>query len=170
MTSQYLQKGPDGLLGALDLKTTGQNPNEFPRALQGTFETRPFYLLRNRRARAAGAAFAAINTAIVIETVPQDEVWHVNCLQITGTRNVADIGLTIESYIALRRNTGSVGGSVFTAIFGPVAATDLIQYRAQLCDLWLGPGDALRLHVGTTITAAATNYVLSFDYETMQSG
>lgn len=170
MTTAYLQKGPDGLLGALDLKTTGQNPNEFDLELKPTFEARPFYLLRNRRVTAASGPFATINTMIASLTVPQDEVWHVNCLQLFGLRNVADIALTIEVYLTLRRNSGAAGGSVFTALMGPVAATDLSQYRAQLCDLWCGPGDQFRLHVGTTITAAATSYVVTLDYETMQSG
>lgn len=168
--AQYLQKGPDGLLGALDLKTTGKNPNEFPNSLQAVLECRQFYLLRNRRVIAASGAFATINTMIASITVPQDEVWHVNSLQLFGQRNVADIALNIEVYLTLRRNSGAAGGAVFATRMEPVAATDLQQYRGLLCDLWCGPGDQFRLHVGTTITAAATSYVVTLDYETMQSG
>lgn len=168
--SQYLQKGPDGLLGALDLKTTGKSPNEFPNSLQAVLECTPFYLLRNRKVATVSGPFAAINTLIAQHTVPIDEVWRVLALELTFTRNAADVALNIEEYVALRRSSGAVGGSIYTVRLEPVAATDLIQYRGLLCDLWAGPGDQFRLHIGTTVTAAATLATLTLDYESMPSG
>jgi len=170
--AENLQKGPDGLLGALDLKTTGRNPHEFPSLLQGVFECQPFYLLRNRRVTSSAAAsFVAINTMIGFGiTVPQDEVWHVKCMELFALRNVADAAVSIDYYLTLRRNNGAAGGAVFQTLLPPVAATDLSQFRGQLCDLWCGPGDHFRPHVATTITAAATNFVVSLDIDAMPSG
>ena len=167
-----LQKGPDGLLGALDLKTLGQNPTEFPATLQGVLECTPYYLLRNRIVTVGSGAFVTVNTLIAGITTPNDEVWRVLAINGTSSRNVADVALTIEQYVTLRRMSGAVGGAIWTAQYGPVAATDLLQFRGEVLPepLWMGPGDQLRMHVGTTITAAATSFTVSIDYERMPSG
>jgi len=165
-----LQKGPDGLLGLLDLKTLGRNPNEFPNTLQGTVECREFYLLRERRVTSANGAFVAINTAIGTVTVPNDEVWRVNSIGLFFQRNVADIALNIDQFVALRRMSGATASTVFQTRLEPVAATDLQQYRGNITELWLAPGDQLRSHISTTITAGATSQVLTVDYNRMPSG
>lgn len=170
--NSYLQKGPDGLLGALDLKTTGQNPSVFPEELQGVIDCLAFYLLRNRRLSSQTAAFAAINTTISAFTVAQDEVVRVKGVGIVMSRPAADVALVIDMSISLRRATGTGTIAVFQTSLPAVAATDLIQQRGIVFDkgLWLGPGDRLALTVSTTMTAAGSNVTLGVDYDTMQSG
>jgi len=167
-----LQKGPDGLLGALDLKTTGQNPILFGELLQGTLEAMEFYLLRNRFMSAQGGAWVALFTATGTFTVPQTEVWRIKEMAVQITRNVADIGLSLEVNCPLRRATSSASGSLFTALFGPTVAADLVQQRTLSLGvpLWLGPGDRITVVPGSTMTAAASNISLILDYDIMQSG
>jgi len=171
-----LQKGPDGLLGALDLKTTGQNPQEFPGSLLGTFDCVPFYLLRNRTFVTGSGPFATVGTIIVMTggvfTVPQAEVWRVKAISAVLLRNVADIALNIELVVGLRRMGAASATGIFTPRFEPVAATDLTQARAALgmSHFWLGPGDTIEVRCRTTITAAASAIGVSVDYDTMPSG
>jgi hypothetical protein len=166
----YLQKGPDGLLGALDLKTTGANPSQFPEHLQAVVECTPYYLLRNRFLASATAAFAAINVTIASLTVPQDEVWRVKALGITLSRVVGDAALVIDATLNLRRAIGAANVVVFQALFPAVPATDLIQARGQIVeDFWLGPGDRVAVASSSTVNVG-DNFTVQLDYDRMPSG
>jgi len=170
--SSPLQKAPDGLLGALDLKTLGHSPSQWPDTLQGVIEATPYYLLRNRRAYTGGAAFAAINATIFAHTVPDSDVWRVKALSVIIARAAADIALNIEILVALRRATNTFGTPVFAAIFAPVAVTDLGQSRGlQLPEpIWMGPGDRLSIVSSTTMTIAGSSVAITIDVDVMQSG
>ncbi|HJS30391.1 MAG TPA: hypothetical protein VJ924_00250 [Alphaproteobacteria bacterium] len=159
------------MLGALDLKTLGRSPSVFPAELQPTLETLQFYLLRNRLMNSVGATFATVNSNICAHTVPQDEVWRVKFCALAFSRNVADIALTIEGQFVLRRATSASSGSIGHWTLPAVAATDLLNGRANYYEngLWLGPGDRVTIVVNTTITVGtAINLIL--DYDRMPSG
>ncbi|HJS32393.1 MAG TPA: hypothetical protein VJ924_10375 [Alphaproteobacteria bacterium] len=169
--SSPLQKAPDGLLGALDLKTLGRSPSQFPDALQAVFEAQEFYLLGLRRITSIGGAFAAIGATIGGITVPQNEVWRVNAIAIAVTRAAADAALNIEVQVALRRASTTGSLAIFSNVLPAVAATDLLQGRGIVLpeQLWMGPGDLLRLTCNTTITVAGSNLNVIIDYNPMQA-
>lgn len=170
MTSP-LQKAPEGLLGALDLKTLGRSPSEFPSSLQAMIECLPFYLLRNRQMVSIGGAFVAIGVGIGgSHTVPNDEVWRVKSLGFSVSRVVGDIGLNIEVQALLRRATSASQSTMVNVVLPPVAATDLLQGRGFVFEqgFWMGPGDRLALTCNTTLGGGTLNLIL--DYERMPSG
>lgn len=166
-----LQKGPDGLLGTLDLKTLGRSPGEFGGMLTPTLESKEFYLLRNRSMTTVGGAWVANGTATGTFTVPQTEVWRIKGLLLLLQRNVADIALNIEVSANLRRATSASGGAIFVGLFGPTVAADLFQSRALIdLELWLGPGDRIQVVPNSTQTAAASGIFLTLDYDIVASG
>lgn len=186
MADSILAKAPDGLLGALDLKTLGRNPGFFGDKLDPSFETLDFYLLRNRICVGFTSAFVAVNTSLVMVpaagtpagyvvggfvTVPQQEVWRVKTIALQMTRAAADAALLLECDVFIRRPSNSQNVDVFTAMFPAVVATDLIRNRTTGYDpFMMGPGDFFVVRPTTTQTAAGSAYVLELDIESMPSG
>lgn len=166
-----LQKGPEGLLGALDLKTTGQNPTEFPDSLQASIEATPYYLLRNRRQQSVTVTVSAINVTLTAWTCPQDEIWRVKVVGVVLARNVADIALVPEFHVIVRRATSTATTPVFAAVFPATVAADLVNQRGMCFPeaFWMGPGDRLSLSTSTTQNAA-NSVSLQMDFDSMQSG
>lgn len=185
-----LSKAPDGLLGSLDLKTLGLNPQEFGDVLSPSLETLEYYLLRNRATAACAGPFTTVGTGIVMTgaapytsnaagnfIVPADQCIRIKQLSILNTRVAADAALTLEATVYLRTSvTGAAGGTFTvgfgTAIFGPHPATDLsfIQPVELTQPLWLGPGDLLRLVPSTTQTAAGSSLGLQLVFDIVPSG
>lgn len=181
-----LSKSPEGLLGALDLKTLGQNPGTFARELGASFETLDFYLLRNRIAIGFTSVFVAVNTNLVMTaatgtpanyvvgglvTVPNTECWRVKTLGVQNTRVAADAGLALECSVFIRRPANIQSCNVFTAQWPAVVATDLVRDRSTGYNPFLmGPGDFFSLRPTTTQTAAGSGYVFYLDIEVFQSG
>jgi len=183
-----LSKAPDGLLGSLDLKTLGRNPQSVSDVLSPSIETLDYYLLRNRLAISGGAAFVSVNTPIVLTSavagiaqyfsggafvVPAQETLRLKNIAVHVQRAAADVGLTLEMDVFIRRVTG-VGATVLlgSTIHGARPATDLFtSQQLPLNDfLWLGPGDALIVIPRTTQTAAGSNVVLHLDLDSVPSG
>jgi hypothetical protein len=181
-----LSKSPEGLLGTLDLKNLGKNPQQLGDTLAPSIDCTEFYLLRNRLAINGAGAFVAVGTGIVLASgsqpmyfnaagqffVPQAETIRVKQLTLLNIRAAADAALTLELGVYLRRvitnNTILLG----TAVFGARPATDLTggQQVPLTEPLWLAPGDRLHVVPHTTQTAAGSNIVLGLDVNTVPSG
>jgi hypothetical protein len=166
-----LQKAPDGLLGALDLKTLGRSPFLFPAELQATLEATPYYLLRNRKQQSVTVTVSGINVTLTAWTVPQDEVWRLKAVSVVLSRNVADIALVPDFGVIIRRATSTSTTCLFSAIFPATIATDLIQQRGFVLPepLWMGPGDRVALQTSTTQNAA-NSASLQTDHDVVASG
>ena len=181
-----LAKAPDGLLGALDLKTLGRNPGLFSDELGPSLEVIDFYLLRNRINIGFTSAFVAVNTNLVMAaaagtpanyisggsiTVPQQEVWRVKTIALQNTRVAGDAGLLLECDVFIRRPPNSQNVAVFVAQWPAVVATDLIRTRTSgYKPFFMGPGDFFVIRPTTTQTAAGSGYVFELDIDVMQSG
>jgi hypothetical protein len=158
-----LQKAPLGLLGAFDLKTLGINPTAFGDTVVPISSTDDFYFLPNQRSTVAAAA--VLSGVVATQTVPANEIWRIKGIGVACGRNVADVALTLELTVGLGRVAGFVV-PVLKTVFGPVAATDLVQFNG----LWLPrvilmrPGDRLVLSLQTTVSANATPS-LTLDFE-----
>jgi hypothetical protein len=181
-----LAKAPDGLLGALDLKTLGRNPGVFGDVLQPSIETIDFYMLRNRIHVGFTSTFVAVNTNLVwtaatgtpanyvqggLVTVPQQEVWRVKTIAMQNTRVAGDAALLLEADVFIRRPANSQNVAIFVAQWPAVVATDLIRTRTTGYNpFFLGEGDFFVIRPTTTQTAAGSGYVLELDIDVMQSG
>lgn len=182
-----LSKAPDGLLGALDLKSLGKSPQWLLDELSPSMEVTPFYLLRNRLAIGVAGPFAAVNTPIIFAAgtgvaapyvtgglfvVPQKEVIRLKQVGILVARAAADVALTLEYMLLVRRINSPTLVHLGTGIFGARPATDLTTSAAlPLTEpLWFGPGDSLVLQPSTTQTVAGSQVSLQLDFDTMPSG
>jgi len=185
-----LSKAPDGLLGSLDLKSLGKNPQALADLLSPSIECLPFYLLRNRLCVAGSGSFTAVNAGISMSAsvapssiyfapggtgnflVPQDQCVRIKSLCVLNVRAAADAALTLEYSVFIRRTTANTTVALGTAIFGPHPATDLsFAQPVELTEpLWMGPGDFLRLVPSTTQTAAGSSAGLQIDMDAVPSG
>jgi len=182
-----LSKAPDGLLGALDLKSLGHNPQDFGDVLSPSFETTPYYLLRNRLAIQLAGPWVAVNTPIVFAAgtgvaapysvgglfvCPQKEVLRIKQLTVIVARAAADVALTLEMGVWVRRINSPTAVAIGVGIFGPRPATDTSTWAAIPLNeyWWLGPGDSIAIQPNTTQTAAGSGISLNVDFDTMPSG
>lgn len=182
-----LSKAPDGLLGALDLKSIGQNPQWLLDDLSPSLDVMSFYLLRNRLAIGLAGPFVAVNTVIVFAAgtgvaapyssggffvVPQKEVIRLKQVSIICARAAADAALTLEYQLVVRRVSAPTLVSLGAVQLGARPATDLTTAASFPLNeyLWFGPGDSLGLLPNTTQTAAGSAISLQLDFDTMPSG
>jgi len=187
MSEFPLSKAPDGLLGTLDLKSLGKNPQELDSTLSPSIEILPFYLLRNRLTWSSSGPFAAVQATILFAAnppyvavgaavpvfiVPQLEVLRIKSIGVFNTRAAADAALTLQVEVFLRRANVAVSVCIGVAIFGPHPATDLTQSQCPPLTepLWLGPGDRLSLVPSTTQTVAGSAIGLQLDFDSVPSG
>lgn len=122
-----LQKSPLGLLGALDLKVLGRNPDAVPLFLQLAYDAQPFYSAGNLRAVAASQTLGGGGRAEL--TVPSGFAWRVVALggsvsatggAITGDKLI--FGLRVRSAPAAGGFEVNVGSAML-----PAFGTDVLD-------------------------------------------
>jgi len=113
-----LQKAPVGILGALNLKTEGQNPSEFSDTVLGVIDVTNFYLGLETKISRQTLTIANPGTfGSAAHTVPVGKVWRVFGGGFAGVLNAADAALTtivdtrfssdpVNSVVALMPPTG----------------------------------------------------------------
>lgn len=161
-----LQTSPQGLLGALDQKTDGRNPNAFDLTLHPNYVANEHYYLPRRNVSTdSGVATGAVGATLSTQTVPNNEVWRVKGASILLARAVGDIALTLEFVLNVRRPNSNIAVAFFTPRFEATVATDLTQSRAIWLgkDLWAGPGDSFTLVQRSTMAAGTVGASLDID-------
>jgi hypothetical protein len=160
-----LQQSPTGLIGLLNLKATGQNPDEFSGVVTPVIEASQYYAQRVRQIYRAeivtdgpGPSYAALGP-------PQGEAWLVSAIGLTCLRDGADIALELQSTARLVRSGSTSVCTLFNAQFGAVSnVIDLTQYRG----IWLprpillSDGDEIRCSAQISSSALAS-YSMQLD-------
>lgn len=116
-----LHKLPDGLLGALNLKTTGQNPNQLSDAISGTLDLIDWYLRDFLTMPApVGGNMTNPGDGIVL-TVPGGVMWRVLSIGIAIIPDAADAALRVYGRFDARTETGL--GLNYLQECGPIVVT-----------------------------------------------
>lgn len=118
MTSP-LHKLPDGLLGAFNLKTTGQAPNEYGDTLAPTTEMLDFYL-RDLLAVSVTAGTVTAPSDAVSVTVPAGVMWRLLSIGLAIQPDAADAALIPYGRFDLR--TELMTSPAYLAQVGPLPA------------------------------------------------
>jgi len=137
-----IQALPKGLVGFLDLNTSGAGPPQLADQLVGTLDLLPFFALYKREALSSGAVAAGTATGdfafSVALTVPQNEAWYVVAYNIS-----AAIPLGLTAQIAPTYQRAIAGGNTAFPVGPPVtnassALASLIRCHA-FSPFWLPP-------------------------------
>lgn len=90
-----LQKAPNGLLGAFELKVGGQNPPDFGETVVPTYDVADHYLALNQRVERVQQTIANPNTFGSAQMrVPQGQAWFVLAVSFAAVLDAADAALT----------------------------------------------------------------------------
>lgn len=112
MADSPLQKYPFGLLGALDLKSTGDAPSVFGDRVQPTLDTLPFYGVRNAQWLRTTGAPATVGPFAQTGPAPTT-YWWVQAISVRAVLDAADGG--VDSQVYLTWYDGSPVRGVFLA-------------------------------------------------------
>lgn len=156
MTSP-LHKLPDGLLGAYNLKTTGQAPSEFGDTVAPVTDLTDFYL-RDLLANSvtAGSVTAAGDTTSV--TVPAGVMWRLLSVGLAIQPNAADAALLPYGRFDMR--TELMTSPVYLAALGPGPAMGAAARNINFAVLFPVPllakaGSVIAFRSETVYSAAA---------------
>lgn len=161
---QLIQRPPLGLLGLLDSKAGGMNPNALLDEVRGSVELRELYGVQTRfsvnSAIAAGAIVAGLNVFAPTLTAPgSGALWLMRAIGVRCTAayaaatfrfNVGVFDLRNNSYIAL---TDTVGGAIGEQ---PSVGTRMDGY------VWR-PGDQLAMWAVNAAGAVNVTGTVAFD-------
>lgn len=151
-----LHKAPFGILGGLELKVLGRNPDEFGTVLLPNFDAIDQYLVdRLLPVGPVGSIANPAVNALAGDTVPTGEVWRVWTVQAQATVLAADKANTYWATINL-----TPPGAVVTQIVDVGVMLDITaagtgtRYKSYTFPrpIWLTPG--WRLGVGVFASAA----------------
>ena len=150
-----LQKAPLGLLGALELKVLGKNPDQLADALVATYDAEDFYGLPNAQILTATGNLTSTGDLLQI-TVPSNQVYRVHTLAMRISINAGDkvggiLGVQVNAnstIAAIHADNGSIIG-IAAAFSGNWACATRLERP-----LLLGPGSILTWYQGTAVGAA----------------
>jgi len=156
MAFESLTKYPQGLIGALGLRDSGQTPRTLLGELRGVIECNQFYLLNERNIVNLGAVAAPVlgSNALPAATaiVPSGEVWYVWHYSL-------DITLAVATAIAFRPAIAIDGlgyNMVLSAQYEAFAASESARVGATLTPFLAGPGSHFAFHVRSITGAPGT--------------
>lgn len=133
-----LQKAPEGLLGALELKTLGQNPNAFGDTVVPFFDVAGFYGLPNTLTTSAlSSNVVAVASFAAAITVPDGEVWRLRYGGFTLEGFTA--GDSAWAALAMARTTSPVVPLLQMPAPVLAVATDVLFFGGRL-ELLIPPG------------------------------
>lgn len=151
MDRSPLQKAPLALLGALDLKQLGHNPEELEGAVQPTYETTEHYLVSNQTIVTASANAQIAGTEVSF-TVPNGSAFRVKTVNVAitlpATTNKARDGISIRGGIRMPDGTGCVLCSLAFPAAGTLT-TGLVN--DQMTFTCVFTGEAILLPAGSKI-------------------
>lgn len=157
MADSPLQAAPQGLLGAFNLKTLGDNPSIFGGSVQPVVEAMGFYGLPKRSFQLATGNLQNPGDILTL-TVPAGQVWRV--LAASGRAVIG--ALDVSGFVAMlgTRPTNNPTQSIVAIAQAniPQPATPVTLHVAVCSGLvepfYLGPGAELVLYIGAAFNAA----------------
>jgi hypothetical protein len=158
-----LQQPPVGLIGLLNLKTTGKNPDEFSEQITAVLDAVQPYGMRTRVT--LGVSGTATAPGVVAEiAASQGQCLIINALSISAARDVADVALTITPFVRLFRERAGLSTVVLVSPMPPPVSTDLSQHGGLWLPrpIWLADGDSLQLYTESTTSQLCT-YTMQVD-------
>lgn len=171
MISRPIQTQPQGLLGFLQIKNSGKNPENFPDVLQPTLEQFDWYVQTNAQdlPRYQGAFASGVsgyqsftNPGALI--VPNGEWWYVDYYTIRsavlGAGDGAQFACGMVPQPSLATGLTLKLGEDCVRQSGP--ATSLAVRAAS--PFWAPPGAELVLDLGWCSTAATINFIAMVRY------
>lgn len=158
MPSSYLQKTGVGLLGALNLKTLGRQPNAFNDMVQPAFEVEEYYLLDLQSfANATAAAVSAVNSKATM-TVPTSEIWRVISVGGAASAFSGAVAFPVSFAVEAILPGAATGVELGTAIAPSInAANDTVRVVQQRPPFFLAAGSGLQMVLGTALGAVTVD-------------
>lgn len=153
MASGPIQVSPSGLLGFLNLKNSGRNPDVLNESVQPTMDLREWYFetsaqvdstLRQLSLNVGAAATLGFYNYNNIITVPQNQWWYVTRYSIQAVVQAAtDAALFSPAFLVYPGTASTVH------ILAPDVGTGTGPTRrpAYAEDFWLPPGSQLGVYV-----------------------
>lgn len=167
-----LQTAPIGLLGALDLKTLGLNPNVFSGTLVPVVDCWDVYLADHLKVvTATGTIGVGSSGGVVNIPVPQGYMWRLLDFGVTALLNVADIAFT-SSWVTSLARTPSTTSAILSNLSVLGAAGSLSRSGGLLVPhpLWLPAAwqiqTAVALSANATVAVTLTGRVLVHEFQT----
>jgi hypothetical protein len=176
---QHLQKAPLGLLGALNLKVGGDNPDGFSKCLQATFDATQLYTAEfvNQAINASVGEVAGSSLTIDVDSA---HAWLMRAVsarwdfQPTFTTTVQQTRFSLQ-YIPSKNSTGAPGAQFYFATtthsvadFGTLPLGAGITYSVFLHahfpqPFLLLPGSTLQMSTNSVATAGTYNTAIRAD-------
>jgi len=162
-----LQKVASGLLGALNLKTLGRNPQTFADELQPQYDATNHYLLDllTRFGSTTPSAALGVGTTQVV-TVPQGEVWAVFNIGAAITTTLA-AGELVSFFVQRNLFVDMFGLRPVSATVTPEAVGVLMDYPAGISypqPLMLDAGESIRVRNQFSLASATSSMRLNLTF------
>lgn len=123
--SRYLQKSPQGLLSAFDLKVGGQNPDHFGDTVSPAIDVLDFYGAPNLEFALTTVAIGiGIATATLSLTVPNGKIWNVKGIGPSLALGAADVAFTAQARAIISNPSNTAGISPVGGSFIPTGVAN----------------------------------------------
>lgn len=152
-----IQRTPFGLLQALNMVGSGENPKDLAPDLNPTIRAEGFYGLPTIGVTGNVTAFAGNGNTLL--TVPQNEIWRVHFIGGIITRDVADIALTPRAVWTWFDSPGATSICIASEELPAIAAGNILlqQVGIRLAEpMWMRPRQ--QLGFGHETSTSANNW------------
>ena len=160
---QLIQRPPTGLLGLLDAKVGGQNPNAFLDEIQGGVELTPFYGIQSRRSINSAIAVPVLGLNIFPTNLGEPapgELWIMKRITVLTTAVIA-----VAATFRFRAGVHDLRNASFTALGDLATAAAVGEHLVSggnVDYLWRA-GDQAAVFVLNATNAAALRCTVVFD-------
>lgn len=152
-----LQKAPNGLLGALNLKALGAQPDEFAGTLAPTYDVRDHYQSDLLRVQLALTALATGTFVTCNLNVPGGEVWRVRAIH--GSLQLASGDTAGAGIITIGIRTANAQRCHIASLLTPALAFGFATSYvcAAQCDIVLPAGAGCQAQFNGQLTIAGAS-------------